>query len=188
MQADVDFDDLEAALRRCGSNWNAAQSHGLLSSRLAVEGARAGHEWLQQVLADSNEDSALRFECETLLNSVYQVTLQQLSERLSDFQPLLPTDDEPAVVRTTALAHWCEGFLHGLVSIRHDDATRQRLAEEPLSEVIADMLQITRAEVDDAEDGETNEAAYAELVEYLRVATQLTYEELADRRRSGDAK
>ncbi len=27
---------------------------------------------------------------------------------------------------------------------------------------------------------ETNEAAYAELVEYLRVAAQLTYEELAD--------
>jgi uncharacterized protein YgfB (UPF0149 family) len=48
-------------------------------------------------------------------------------------------------------------------------------------------VQITRAEVDDATDEETNEAAYAELAEYLRVAAQLTYEELSEIRHSADA-
>jgi uncharacterized protein YgfB (UPF0149 family) len=42
------------------------------------------------------------------------------------------------------------------------------------------MLQITRATVDEDSDNEANETAYAELVEYLRVAVQLIYEELAD--------
>jgi len=42
------------------------------------------------------------------------------------------------------------------------------------------MLEITRAEVDEETDDESNEAAYAELVEYLRVAAQLAYEELSD--------
>ncbi len=42
------------------------------------------------------------------------------------------------------------------------------------------MLQITRATVEDESDEESNEAAYAELVEYLRIAAQLTYEELVE--------
>ena len=44
---------------------------------------------------------------------------------------------------------------------------------------IRDMLQLTRAAADEDSDDETNEAAYAEIVEYVRVAVQLTYEELA---------
>ena len=42
------------------------------------------------------------------------------------------------------------------------------------------MLQITRAAADEDSDDETNEEAYADLVEYLRVAVQLTYEELVE--------
>jgi uncharacterized protein YgfB (UPF0149 family) len=42
------------------------------------------------------------------------------------------------------------------------------------------MLQLTRAAADDAGDDETNETAYAEIVEYVRVAVQLAYEELAE--------
>jgi uncharacterized protein YgfB (UPF0149 family) len=41
------------------------------------------------------------------------------------------------------------------------------------------MLQITRATVDEDDDAEESEAAYSELVEYVRVAVQLLYEELA---------
>ena len=48
------------------------------------------------------------------------------------------------------------------------------------------MLQITRAAVDEEIDEETNEAAYAELVEYIRVAAQLAYEELTDIRHAED--
>jgi hypothetical protein len=42
------------------------------------------------------------------------------------------------------------------------------------------MLQMTRAGLDEESDEEENESAYVELVEYLRVAAQLCYEELAD--------
>jgi uncharacterized protein YgfB (UPF0149 family) len=41
------------------------------------------------------------------------------------------------------------------------------------------MLEITRAVADDS-GTETDEEAYAELVEYIRVAAQLTYEELVE--------
>ena len=42
------------------------------------------------------------------------------------------------------------------------------------------MLEITRATVDDEADDESSANDFSELVEYLRVATQLTYEELAE--------
>ena len=89
-------------------------------------------------------------------------------------------------MRTEALARWCEGFFHGLVSSQHGDALKERLAAEPLADIIKDMLQITRAIVEDDDDDESDEEAYAELLEYLRVATQLAYEELADLRQPVD--
>ena len=179
MEEMVDHEMLDAALKRCGASWDAAQTHGLLAGRLAVAGAPAGPDWLLHVLEGTDESDAFRLECQKMLDTLYQSTFWQLSERLSEFVPLLPDDDSDAGTRTMALAHWCEGFLHGLVSAEQGDELRGRLAAEPLADIIRDLLQITRAEVDDATDEETNEAAYAELVEYLRVAAQLAYEELS---------
>jgi len=180
MDEKVDHDALDDALKRCGAGWDAAQIHGLLTGQLAVSGVAAGPDWLIQVLEGTDENNAFRLECQKMLDSLYQSTFWQLSERLSEFVPLLPDDDSDAGDRTTAMAHWCEGFLHGLVSAKHGDELRDRLAAEPLADIIRDMLQITRAEFDDTADEETNEAAYFELVEYLRVAAQLTYEELSE--------
>ena len=180
MEHKIEHDALDDALKRCGASWDAAQTHGLLTGKLAVAGVPAGPEWLQQVLEGTDENNALTLECQKMLDALYQSTFWDLTERLSEFAPLLPDEDSDAGPRTVAMAHWCEGFLHGLVSAQHGDALRDRLAAEPLSDIIRDMLQITRAEVDLDVDEETNEAAYTELVEYLRVAAQLAYEELSD--------
>jgi yecA family protein len=188
MDPKIEHGALDDALKRCGASWDAAQTHGLLTGRLAVAGVAAGPDWLAHVLEGTDESNALRAECQKMLDTLYQSTFWQLSERLSEFAPLLPGDESDASDRTAAMAHWCEGFLHGLVSAKHGDVLRDRLAAEPLADIIRDMLQITRAEVDGSTDEETNEAAYAELVEYLRVAAQLTYEELSEIRHGADAK
>lgn len=181
MTHSTDHDDLDAALRRCGSHWRGAQAHGLLCGRLAVHGAEAAGGWLAQVLESVDPANVLRDECESALEGLFQQTWQQLAERQSEFELLLPDDAEDPEQRTRAIADWCEGFLHGLVSEDHDEAVRKRLASEPLSDLIRDMLEITRATVGE-DDDETTESAYAELVEYIRVATQLAYEELAETR------
>ena len=184
MNEKVGFDELDEALRECGASWDAAQTHGLLTGRLAVAGVPAGPGWLLQVLEGTDEANARRIECQKLLDTLYRGTFWQLTERLSGFSPLLPDDDSDAGSRTTAMAHWCEGFLHGLVSSEHDKVLKEKLAAEPLSDIIRDLLQITRAAVDEESDDEDNEAAYAELVEYIRVAAQLAYEELSEIRRA----
>lgn len=178
----IDHDLLNDALRRCGANWTAAQSHGLLSSRLAVAGSVGATESIGQVLEGTDGANALRLECENLLASLSESTHKALAERLSAFEPLLPDHADRADVRTEALAHWCEGYLHGLVSAEHGDVLRERLAAEPLADIIKDMLQITRAALDEDEDEGDSESAYVEIVEYVRVAAQLFYEELAELR------
>ena len=183
MEQAIDHDQLDAALKRCGATWDAAQTHGLLSGRLAVAGVDSGFEWLSQVLEGTDSSDVLRNECEVLLSSLFESTYRQLSERRSEFAPLLPDDEDNAPSRAAALGRWCEGFLHGLVSNKYADALRERLSAEPLEDIIRDMLQITRATVEDDNDAEADEAAYTELVEYLRVAAQLAYEELAEFRR-----
>ena len=180
MDQRIDYDALNNALRRCGASWDAAQSHGLLSGQLAVSGADTGFEWLAQVLEGTNEADASRTECEVMLSELFENTYRQLAERLSEFEPLLPDDEESTVDRAAALARWCEGFLHGIVSREHGVELKQRLSAEPLADIIKDMLEITRAAADDESDQESDEAAYVQIVEYLRVAAQLTYEELAE--------
>jgi len=177
MELVIDYSDLEAALSRCGSTWNAGQAHGLLCSRLALAGGEGASRWLAQVLADTDPENEFRAECETLLGALCTATWQQLAERQSDLRLVLPEDDDPVQLRADAMGQWCEGFLHGLVSEKHGDELRARLAGDPLSDIIKDLLEITRASADDEDE---SESAWAELVEYLRVIAQLTYEELAE--------
>jgi yecA family protein len=183
MEQAIRHEELDAALSGCGATWDAAQVHGLLSGYIAIAGSKGGFDWLTQVLEGADTVGPSRGECEAMLSSLFAATYRQLSERQSRFEPLLPDDEESTAVRAAALGHWCEGFLHGLVSSTHGDRLKECLSADPLADIIKDMLQITRAMAEDEGDSEADEQAYAELVEYLRVAAQLTYEELVEFRR-----
>lgn len=179
----IEHNEVEMALHRSGSSWSASQAHGLLCSRLAVLGEDGGADWLGQVLRDFDSGNIAHGEGVELMEGVFIETYRQLAARQSEFTPLLPGDSGSAAVVTLALAEWCEGFLHGLVSDVQGDALKHKLAAEPLSDIIKDMLEITRASADDDDDDEVNEEALTELIEYLRVAVQMVYEELAELRR-----
>jgi uncharacterized protein YgfB (UPF0149 family) len=186
MQDPVENTELDDALRRCGSNGNAATAHGFLCSRVALRGADAGAEWLSRILEGDGPDVAARDDCARRLEDLFHATHRSLAERQSQFMPLLPRDVSPATVRADALANWCEGYLHGLVAAKHAEQVKSKLASEPIADIVRDMLEITRATVDGDARDDSNEEAYTELVEYIRVAAQLLYEELAEfRSRTG---
>jgi uncharacterized protein YgfB (UPF0149 family) len=180
MSAERAYRHLDAALRRSGAGGDAAQAHGHNTAGLAVRGADAARDIIARILEQVAPDTAERHEGEVLGRAGVETTGRALAGRLSGFSPLLPGDDEPAARRTEALAHWCEGFLHGLVSSERSAELEKRLAAEPIADIIRDMLEMTRAVADGADAREEEEQAYAEIVEYLRIAAQLVYEELAD--------
>ena len=183
----IDHNDAESVLTRSGSSWTASQSHGLLCGRICMLGAAGIDDWLRQLLEEVDPANALAAESAGVLNELAESTYRQLSERQSEFTPMLPDLSEPASVVAVALSEWCEGFLHGLVADVKLQPLKDKLAAEPISGIIKDVLEISRAEAaDDEDDAEDNEAALTEIVEYLRVTTQLVYEELSALRYAGN--
>ena len=126
MDQPIDHSALEELLTSCGSSWHAGQAHGLLCGRLSVAGADGATRWFAQVLEATDPDHALRHECEVVLDGLCSETWRQLVERQSEFTLLLPGDEEPTSQRTEAMAEWCEGFLHGLVSEKHSEDLKKR--------------------------------------------------------------
>jgi uncharacterized protein YgfB (UPF0149 family) len=113
------------------------------------------------------------------LGGLYADTLGALRGGGMEFDLLIPEDEAPIEERIRALSLWCNGFLYGLgTTVAADPA---RLSTDA-GEVVRDLTEITRAGVDAADGAEENEAALAELVEFVRVGVQLVFEEAGRQR------
>jgi hypothetical protein len=165
------FDDLQRVLVRSHALTDAAEAHGTLVGSLCATRCTLT-DWLVEILPEGRAD-ALAAE---RLRAVFESTAGALLQGTLSFAPLLPADDAPIGDRTLALGEWCQGFLYGLGAgaAVPDPASWNGEA----AEVLRDMTEITKVDVDPADDPESNETAYAELVEFVRVGVQLLYDHL----------
>jgi uncharacterized protein YgfB (UPF0149 family) len=133
-------------------------------------------DWLFEILPEGRATP----ESTAALRELFSGTRAALAGAMLEFQPLLPPDaTQPIDARTTALAQWCVGFLYGLGSSAIPDASK--LPGE-VGEVVRDFTEITQVGVDSGDSEESNEIAYAELVEFVRVGVQLVFDELGSAR------
>ena len=166
-----DYDNVQQLLVQERSLAEAAEAHGTLAGCLcAAQGYRV-EDWLREILPEGRATPGTSAALEGLFTATAAALLQPDME----FELLLPSDEQPIEVRTAALAQWCQGFLYGLGAGAVPDASE--LPGE-VGEVVRDLIEISRAGVDPEQDEESNEAAYAELVEFVRVGAQLLFEEL----------
>jgi uncharacterized protein YgfB (UPF0149 family) len=167
----TDYAEIQRALERSHALADAAEAHGTLSGALCAAQAYRLDDWLGEILPEGRPapDSA---DC---LRQVFETTSIALMERQMAFQPLLPDDEDGLSARTAALGEWCRGFLYGLGSGPARDL--QALGDEA-DEILRDLTEITRVGVDPEDSDESNEEAYAELVEFVRVGVQLIFERL----------
>jgi uncharacterized protein len=175
-----DYSDIQQLLLAQRSLADAAEAHGTLTGGLCATGDYHLDDWLREILPEGRADPAAA----AALYELYAATAGSLVEIDMQFEPLLPADAQPIAARTAALAEWCQGFLYGLGAGSIPDAGR--LPGE-VGEFVRDLAEITRASVDASQDDDSNESAYAELVEFVRVGVQLLYEELAPARRAPPA-
>jgi uncharacterized protein len=165
------FDELQRVLSQSHALTDAAEAHGTLVGSLCSMQCSLD-DWLAEILPEGRADEL----CAESLRAIFDTTCGELDDSAMSFQPLLPGDDAPIGDRTSALGEWCQGFLYGLgTGTALPEASG--LAGEA-AEVVRDMTEITHVDVDPDDDPETNEAAYAELVEFVRVGVQLLYEHL----------
>jgi hypothetical protein len=175
--ADIRFKDFEDVLATAGSLADAAEAHGSLCGALCSMSPYKMQDWVNEILPDG---AALSAESAAMIERVFTATAASFGEQGMEFEPLLPNDEQPLNGRANALALWCTGFLYGLGTGHISDL--EALSGD-VGEIVRDFTEISRATGDDAEADESNEQAYAELVEFIRVAAQVVYEELLPLRR-----
>ncbi len=175
--SDIRFQDFEDVLATAGSLADAAEAHGSLCGALCTVAPYRMQDWVNEILPDG---TALSDESAAMLERVFTATANSFGEQGMEFEPLLPDDEQPLNGRANALALWCSGFLYGLGSGHISDL---EALNGDVGEIVRDFTEISRATGDDADADESNEQAYAELVEFIRVAAQVVFEELLPLRR-----
>jgi len=170
--AEIDFATLDQSLGEAGALMGAAEAHGLLCGLLCAAGEMRREDWKGQVLEDSGTfDAAL----EAALDALYVQTLRQLNDSNLGFEPLLSDDRSPLAERALNLRRWSQGFLSGigLGGIREG----AKLPEEVYG-FLRDMLEVAKVDFALDEVTEEDEAAYAEVLEFVRMGVLLVNEEL----------
>ena len=163
-----DFDHVADLFLIEGIDLPPSQWHGCIVG-LLVSGLRAdellgamGHALQESITGDlmiASEQSA-------------KASLRALRDPNYGFSPLIPDDDDELELRSEALASWCEGFLQGFAAgVAGSDQISTDAAE-----ILRDMAQIARLEVDSTSDIDEQESDFIELVEYVRVVVLNLYQ------------
>jgi len=154
---------------------HAVEAHGCLCGALCARRVFLPSEWLEEILADSDDENSLETVAGALAD-LYDRSASDLDGIELEFSPLLPDDDAPVEARVAALAEWCQGFLYGIGA---SGTLANAVLGDDMQEFLTDLAELTRVDASGEADAEAEEEAYAELVEYVRVGVQLVYDQLA---------
>jgi yecA family protein len=169
---DFSYSDIQNVVLNHYGSGSAAEVHGLLSGMLCMDRGIDRNEWLDNIFGRNQED--LDEDERLLIGQVFESTRQELDDFDFSFEPLLPEDDEfPLTERAEALSEWCQGFLAGL-----GFRAKETGAAWPggCAEILRDFMAIARLDTEASD--ESDEVAYAELTEYVRVGAQLIRTEM----------
>ena len=182
------YSEVATALDSAVPQANVAEAHGVLCGCACLMGAEATAAWVDEVLQDSDPANAQSAECSDILKRVAGATWHSLEEGDMSLRLMLPGDEEPLEIRTEGLAAWCEGFMHGLGLGQGSlgETVREALEAGVVREILEDFSELSRAAVEEGADDGESEAAYTELIEYVRVSAQLVFEEFHALRSSAD--
>ena len=180
----IDFASIDSLFHQLGLGLDPAECHGSLCGLLCASDAVKGAAWVNQVLSGRLDfpaaeapplQAGARGEEHALLLILYKETAGQLDDPEYGFSLLLPDDSVPLAQRAESLSRWCQGFLAGLGLGGVQDQSK---LPGDSHEVMRDFVEISR--LGHGEDDATNEdeTAFAEIVEYVRMAVLLVYEEL----------
>ncbi|BCX88552.1 conserved hypothetical protein [Methylomarinovum tepidoasis] len=159
------YTEFDAALAAAGHPCSAAEAHGLWSGLLCGDVNTPA----DRAIAALDDEPAVEAGVAGRLRPLFVATRKALEDDSLRFQPLLPDDETPLPDRAQALAQWCQGFLYGLGLSRRQSWPAQ------IQEILRDFQAIAQLNPD--AEGEEDERAFAELVEYLRVGAQLIFTE-----------
>lgn len=163
----IDYPALSRAV--ASLSMSPADLHGSLCGFLCGGGQPHPGHWLDQLCVDS---AALEASSRPTLEALRAATQTLLDDPDLRFSPLLPGDDVAMAARVEALAGWCAGFVGGYGL---SGASLERVSGEG-RDALRDLERIAQFGYE-AGEAEEDENAFAEIVEYVRMAVMLLRQE-----------
>ena len=173
----IDFYTLNEALKRSQAMADASEAHGILCGLICATGKPSLDTWFAHILSDQDPRDALTQDTRRQLVSLNEQTIEQISEGEYQLRLMIDDDDESLELRLESLVNWCQGFLVGLSL---GGITEVEKLPEEAEEITRDFLEISRVGFDPGEGTEESEAAFEEIVEYVRIGVFVVYDELND--------
>ena len=166
------IDSLKIALDAAEIGQHPVEVHGALVGLICGGVEQTGDTWIKPLFDLMNDGQPLPGQLHQLVCDLFQDSVTRLAEFEFGFMPLLPEEEEPLSQRVEALSLWAQSFLTGMAIIQ----PKLNQASTEVREVIKDLAEIAQVEFDVADD-EESEAAYTELLEFVRIAAIMCYAE-----------
>jgi uncharacterized protein YgfB (UPF0149 family) len=122
------------------------------------------------------EVSHLPSDYAQLLQTLLKTCFQALTHPHFELALLLPDDTMPMEVRLKAISDWSKGFIYGLGLGSPEPAV---WSQPNIKEALEDIAQIQAIDTQPVENDDS-EKDYIELVEYLKIAAILIFEECSE--------
>jgi uncharacterized protein YgfB (UPF0149 family) len=162
-----------------GISINLPEYHGKISACLCCESITAEALLPNEINTDDISLSPEIMKLKNVLLTMISETLEKLNDTEMTFYPLLSPDSESLIERTLSLSNWCQGFVDGFgFSIVKKNISIDKAELEIIREIIEDFSQISKLTSASIMNEGGEDLAYMEVVEYVRIATQLIFEEM----------
>jgi yecA family protein len=172
----LDFDECCNQMLEFGYEASPSELHGLLSGVICTGLKIRPDSIITLVLRHLDVESCSDANRANIL-SMYAFIEREMFSSESRYALFLPDDELDITQRLRCLAAWCQGFLVGFGTASAQKSITQFSAET--EEALKDIVNISNLSEDFSEsDQESNEQAYVELVEYLKVAVLLMSSEM----------
>lgn len=172
----LDFDECCNQMLEFGYEVSPSELHGLLSGIVCTGLKIRPDSVINLVIKHLNVEACSERNRSTIL-AMYEFIEREMFSADSIYTLFLPDDELDLTQRVRSLAAWCQGYLvgFGTGSAQLNMTKFSAETEEALNDIV--NISNLSDEFDSGED-EDNEAAYAELVEYLKVAVLLMSSEM----------
>lgn len=165
------FTEVKNALKK--SNFHPSTAHGIMCGLICAL-SKKEVDWESLLHLDKKNKKA-----QELLQLVCDVSFKQMNEFSFEFSLLLPSDKIDINVRTESLGLWCQGFLTGL---QHGHVPLSGRDPGEVTEALQDLVEIAQVNFGEITQNEEDESAYFELVEYVRLAILMIFQELSEKK------
>ncbi len=172
-QNKLSYDELSNILSQEKIVVDASEIHGIICGMLAGGMTVDDQSWIEALEDVINQGDKFSALVKKNIIEMYNQVCQEFIEPDFALALCLPDDSAPINDRGQALIVWVQGFLLGF-GLHQADLTA---CSDDVKEALEDFSQISRMD-EDMTEGEENEQALFEVVEYVRISAMLSFNEL----------